>query len=375
MRAVWRRGEEVFAEVALPEEQRKEASRFGIHPALLDAAVQVGSFGGQVDEGAADPGVPVLAFAWNGFVLHAVGASALRVRVAPCGPDALSVEAADETGGLVATMDSLVSRPVSTEQLGAATVHESRDSLFAVEWAELPAVHGVGVSPSWVAVASADEVTALAASTDVPAVVVLETVGGDGVDAVLALSSRVLEIVQAWLSAGAVLEESRLVVLTRGAVPAGGEGVVSDPAAAAVWGLVRAAQAEHPDRIILLDIDPAADAGVQPVLGSVLASGEPQAAVRGTALTVPRLARTASRVLDTEAVFEPQGTVLVSGAGTLGGLVARHLVTRHGVRHLLLASRRGPDAEGVPELVAELSEQGALVSVAACDLSDRDQVR
>ncbi|MFE6826692.1 SDR family NAD(P)-dependent oxidoreductase [Streptomyces sp. NPDC057690] len=375
VRAVWRRGEEVFAEVALPEEQRKEAGGFGVHPALLDAAVQVGSFGGRSDGGAAESATPVLAFAWNGFVLHAVGASALRVRVAPCGQDALSVEAADETGGLVATMDSLVMRPVSTEQLGAAAVHESRDSLFAVEWAELPAVHGVEVSPSWVAVATADDVTALAASADVPAVVVLEAVGGEGADAVLALSSRVLGVVQAWLSAGAVLEESRLVVLTRGAVPAGGEGVVSDPAAAAVWGLVRAAQAEHPDRIILLDIDPAADAGVQPVLGSVLASGEPQVAVRGTVLTVPRLARTASRVPDTEAVFEAQGTVLVSGAGTLGGLVARQLVARHGVRHLLLASRRGPDAEGVPELVAELSEQGALVSVAPCDLSDRDQVR
>ncbi|MGP4053198.1 polyketide synthase dehydratase domain-containing protein, partial [Streptomyces sp. 2A115] len=108
VRAVWRRGEEIFAEVALPEEQRKEAGGFGIHPALLDAALQVGTIGGHADEGVAESGAPVLAFAWNGLVLHAVGASALRVRVAPCGPDALSVEAADEAGGLVVTMDSLV---------------------------------------------------------------------------------------------------------------------------------------------------------------------------------------------------------------------------------------------------------------------------
>ncbi|MFE6826691.1 type I polyketide synthase [Streptomyces sp. NPDC057690] len=376
LRAVWRRGEEVFAEVALPEEQRKEADGFGIHPALLDASLHAGMLVAASDTTEeTSPGEPVLPFAWNGLVLHAVGASALRVRLAPGGPGAVSLAAADEAGGLVVTMDSLVSRPVSVEQLGAAAVDESRDSLFGVEWVELPAAEGVGVSPSWVAVASADDVTALAASTDVPAVVVLEAVGGDGVDAVLALSSRVLGVVQAWLSAGAVLEESRLVVLTRGAVPAGGEGGVSDPAAAAVWGLVRAAQAEHPHQFVLLDIDPAADGGVQPVLGSVLASGEPQVAVRGTALTVPRLARIASRVLDTEPVFGLEGTVLVAGAGSLGGLVARHLVARHGVRHVLLASRRGPDAEGVPELVAELSEQGALVSVAACDLSDRDQVR
>ncbi|MEU9273277.1 SDR family NAD(P)-dependent oxidoreductase, partial [Streptomyces sp. NPDC048251] len=374
LRAVWRRGDEVFAEAVLPEEQRADAGRFGIHPALLDAALHTNAFAHPDDDR------QVLPFAWNGLLLHAVGASALRVRVAPCGQDALSFQAADEAGGLVMTMDSLVSLPVSTDQLGGAAADTAfADSLFGVEWVELPAVQGVGVSPSWVAVASADEVTALAGSMDVPAVVVLEAVGGGGVDAVLALSSRVLEIVQAWLSAGAGLDESRLVVLTRGAVPAGGEADVSDPAGAAVWGLVRAAQAEHPDRIILLDIDPAADAGVEPVLGPLLASGEPQVAVRGTTLSAPRLVRVGGAVpdaVDVPAVFGAEGTVLVTGGtGALGALVARHLVARHGVRRVLLASRRGPDAEGVPELVAELSEQGALVSVAACDLSDREQVR
>ncbi|WP_405632148.1 SDR family NAD(P)-dependent oxidoreductase [Streptomyces sp. NBC_00016] len=374
LRAVWRRGDEVFAEAVLPEEQRADAGRFGIHPALLDAALHTNAFAHPDDDR------QVLPFAWNGLLLHAMGASALRVRVAPCGQDALSFQAADEAGGLVMTMDSLVSLPVSTDQLGGAAADTAfADSLFGVEWVELPAAQGVGVSPSWVAVASADEVTALAGSTDVPAVVVLEAVGGGGVDAVLALSSRVLEIVQAWLSAGAGLDESRLVVLTRGAVPAGGEADVSDPAGAAVWGLVRAAQAEHPDRIILLDIDPAADAGVEPVLGPLLASGEPQVAVRGTTLSAPRLVRVGGAVpdaVDVPAVFGAEGTVLVTGGtGALGALVARHLVARHGVRRVLLASRRGPDAEGVPELVAELSEQGALVSVAACDLSDREQVR
>ncbi|MGP4052944.1 type I polyketide synthase, partial [Streptomyces sp. 2A115] len=375
LRAVWRRGEEVFAEVALPEEQRKEADRFGIHPALLDASLHAGMLAAAPDtaeEGS--PGEPVLPFAWNGLVLHAVGASVLRVRLAPGGPGAVSLAAADEAGGLVVTMDSLVSRPVSTDQLETAA-DDSRDSLFGVEWTELSSAQGAEASPSWVAVATADEVTGLAGSAEVPAVVVLEAVGGDEADAVLALSSRVLGVVQAWLAAGVELEESRLVVLTRGAVPAGGEGGVSDPAGAAVWGLVRAAQAEHPDRFVLLDIDPAADGGVEPVLGPVLAGGEPQVAVRGTALSVPRLTRAVPQVPTARAVFGPEGTVLVSGAGSLGGLVARHLVARHGVRHLLLASRRGPDAEGVGELVAELAEQGAVVSVAACDLSDRDQVR
>ncbi|THA40901.1 type I polyketide synthase [Streptomyces sp. A1547] len=368
LRAVWRRGDEVFAEAVLPEEQREEAGKFGMHPALLDAALHTNAFANPDDDR------QVLPFAWNGLVLHAVGASALRVRVAPCGPDALSFQAADETGDMVLTMDSLVSLPVSTDQLGAAAGDESRDSLFGVEWTELPPAEGAEPAPSWAAVSGADDVLALAGSAAVPAVAVLQAVtGADGEDAVLESTSRVLEVVQAWL-AGTGLEESRLVVVTRGAVPAG-DGKVTDPAGSAVWGLVRAAQAENPDRIILIDTDPASGDGAVPVLGAVLAGGEPQVAVRGAALSVPRLVRAGGEVPEEPAVFRAGGTVLVTGGtGALGGLVARHLVTRHGVRHLLLAGRRGPAAEGVQELVAELGELGAAVSVAACDVSDRGQV-
>ncbi|MEV5181739.1 SDR family NAD(P)-dependent oxidoreductase [Streptomyces werraensis] len=374
VRAVWRRGEEVFAEVALPEEHRKDAERFGIHPALLDAALQAGTIGSAAD--AEDSAEPVLAFAWNGLVLHAAGASALRVRIAPNGPDALSVQAADEAGGPVVTLDSLVSRAVSAEQLDTAADTTVANALFRLEWSELPPPQGAEFPPSWVPVSAPGDVEALAESAGVPAVAVLEAVGGDGDDAVLTLTSGVLAVMQAWLAADG-LEESRLVVATRGAVPAGDGGAVTDPAGAAVWGLVRAAQSEAPDRIVLLDTDPAAEDGVDSILDSVLgpvtATGEPQVAVRGTTLSVPRLARVTDQVADT-GVFGGDGTVLVSGAGSLGGLVARHLVSRHGVRHLVLASRRGPDAEGVPELVAELAGQGAAVEVVACDVSDRAQV-
>ncbi|MEU9250411.1 SDR family NAD(P)-dependent oxidoreductase [Streptomyces sp. NPDC048270] len=370
VRAVWRRGEELFAEVALSEELRKDADRFGLHPALLDAALQAGTAEVAVEE-AEGPRQPL---DWNGLVLHAVGASALRVRLAPAGPDTLSVEAADETGGLVLTLDSLVSRPVSVGQGETTAAAAVADSLFGVEWTALAPAEGAETEPWWTPVATAEEIEALAESV-VPTAALLEATGGgaDGDDAVLALTSRVLAAVQAWLAA-AGLEESQLVVVTRGAVPAG-DGAVSDPAGSAVWGLVRAAQVENPDRIILIDTDPASAEGAQAVLGAVLASGEPQVAVRGTALSVPRLVRAGGAIPDAPAVFATEGTVLVSGAGALGALVARHLVTRHGVRSLVLASRKGPDAAGMAELVAELTEQGAAVSVAACDVSDRGQVK
>ncbi|MFH7600538.1 type I polyketide synthase, partial [Streptomyces racemochromogenes] len=364
VRALWRRGEELFAEVALTEEQRGGAGAYGLHPALLEAALHVETFGGADTPELRQP------LDWNGLVLHAAGASALRVRLAPAGPGAVSVEAADETGGPVLTVDSLALRPVSVEQVGAAAGTAAATSLFEVEWTETAAAGGEPVS--WAPVATADDVTALAADgAAAPAVAVLEAVGGSG--SALELTSRVLGVVQAWL-AGTGLEESRLVVATRGAVPAGESGAVTDPAGSAVWGLVRAAQAENPDRIVLLDTDPAAEDGPDPVLGAALACGEPQVAVRGTTLTVPRLTRAEGRATEAPAVFKPGGTVLITGGtGSLGSLAARRLVSVHGVRHLLLASRRGPQAEGVRELAAELTERGATVSVVACDVSDRAQ--
>ncbi|MFF1903700.1 type I polyketide synthase [Kitasatospora sp. NPDC058218] len=374
LRAVWRRGEELFAEAVLPAEQREHADKFGIHPALLDAALHTNAFTNPED------GRNVLPFAWNGLVLHALGASALRVRVAPRGTDALSFQAADEAGELVLTMDSLVSLPVSAEQLGSAAGHDGRDSLFRVEWTQLPAPEGATAAPVWAPLSGPEDVAALAARESVPAVAVLDASSDDAAADPLALTCRVLAAIQAW-TATPGLADARLVVATRGAVPAGGDAAVTDPAGAAVWGLVRAAQAENPDRIVLVDLDPAAATGAGPVLGAVLASGEPQVAVRGTVLSASRLVRAETAPAeeadgaDAPVAFDPEGTVLVTGGtGSLGAVVARHLVTRHGVRHLVLASRRGPDAEGADDLAAELAGLGASVSVVASDVADREAV-
>ncbi|WP_405835436.1 type I polyketide synthase [Streptomyces sp. NBC_01518] len=373
LRAVWRRGEEVFAEIALPEDQRDSATRFGIHPALLDAALHSNGFIQPVDApGGVDRSRTVLPFAWNGLALHATGASVLRVRVAPSGPDTVSLQAADETGGLVLTTDSLVFREVSAEQLEAAGA-AGDDALFGVEWTELAAATARTAAPvpSWAPVATANDVAALGARDEVPSAVVVRAVAAEDDDA-LGLTARVLGVLQAWLVAPA-FESGKLVVVTQGAVPAGGDGDVTDPAGAAVWGLIRAAQAENPDRIVLLDTE---DSAFEGDLGVALAIDEPQLAVRGAKLSVPRLVRAA--VVESVGGLAPvaAGTVLVTGGtGSLGALVARHLVSEHGARHLLLASRRGADAEGAAELVAELRELGAeSVAVAACDVADREAV-
>ncbi|MDP9615611.1 SDR family NAD(P)-dependent oxidoreductase [Streptomyces demainii] len=348
LKSAWRRDGEVFAEVELPEGERERAGQFGLHPALFDAALHAMG----VSEGLAGGSGSLLPFSWRGFALEAVGATSLRVRLAPAGAgsDAVSVLVGDESGRGVASVESLVLRPVAADQLNAVA-GAARDALFRVEWVDAPgaAVAGGEVAPR----------------TEVMRVV------SDGVDVVGEAYGRVLEVLeraQGWLADEDRVGE-RLVVVTRGAVDAG-DGVV-DMAGAAVWGLVRSAQSENPGRLVLVDTDDLD--GLDGLLPRVLAMGEDQVVVRSGAVRVPRLGRPQpSGDASEPGVFGSGAVLLTGGTGVLGGLVARHLVARHGVEKLVLLSRRGAGAEGASELRAELEAAGAEVVIAACDAADRE---
>ncbi|WP_432097681.1 SpnB-like Rossmann fold domain-containing protein, partial [Streptomyces sp. bgisy100] len=150
---------------------------------------------------------------------------------------------------------------------------------------------------------------------------------------------RMLDLLQSWL-ADERFASSRLVVVTRGAVAVGPTEGVADLAHAAVWGLVRSAQSENPDRFMLIDLDPGTGATApadttQGLLPSMIASGEPQAAVRAGTVRVPRLVRAAvpskPSTPEPSMAWDAAGTVLVTGGtGALGSAVARHLVVEHG---------------------------------------------
>ncbi|MFI0742937.1 SDR family NAD(P)-dependent oxidoreductase [Streptomyces sp. NPDC021100] len=382
LRVAWRSGDEVFAEVALPDGVSVDG--FGVHPAVLDAALHAVGLTG-VGERA---GLP---FAWSGVELHATGASALRVRVSPLGEGAVGLEVADATGRPVVSVERLDVRPISEEQLAQARA-EYHDSLYRVDWTPVPAparvpagtwtVAGPDASAWSRVLAEAGQVTSAEAAPGLPDagttdVVVLPAVaegtGDDEAGAARERTHRMLADLQSWL-ADERFAGSTLVVVTRGAAPAGAT-EVTDLAGAAVGGLVRSAQAENPGRIVLVDTD-GTDASLA-ALPRALATGEEYLAVRDGELSVPRLARVPAtvRAAGPDEAREGHGTILVTGAtGALGVLVARHLVVEHGARHLLLASRRGPDAPGAPELAAELAELGAEVTFAACDIADRDRL-
>ncbi|MFI5783803.1 type I polyketide synthase, partial [Nocardia sp. NPDC051570] len=339
LRAAWWRGDELFAEVHLDAQAADEAAGYRVHPAAFDAALHT--------LGLRDSATARLPFVFAGVTVHATGAHTLRARLTPSGADSVAIDLADAAGAPVATIDSLTLRPiVATENQGPENLSAS---LFRMTWQRFEPRTAAPI----------EHRTLLSAA-------------GSTAAAVRAAVHQVLAAVQ---------EDSELplVVLTRGAVSVAGEDL-SDLAGAAVWGLVRSAQAEQPGRFTLLDLDPQDDAAAVPtaVTAAVLASGEPQVVIRSAVTYRARLG-VADRTFDpvrterdsADTVFDPAGTVLLTGAtGGLGAQLARHLVAALGVRRLLLPSRSG----GGEALAAELTEAGAAVTTVACDIADRAAV-
>ncbi|MEU1827544.1 SDR family NAD(P)-dependent oxidoreductase, partial [Streptomyces abikoensis] len=354
LKAVWTRGEEIFAEVAVPDAAREDTDRSGLHPALLEGGLQAALLVGEAGGG----GTPRMPSEWSTMSLYATGADELRVRLVR-DDTSYALHATDFAGSPVFSAASLTTQPLDLKQL--RTKASTADSLLAVEWGVVAGGSaGVGSFVVWEDVAGGGEVGADAVVFVVPDSPV-EGVPG----ALRGAVGGVLGVVQEWL-ADERFAHSRLVIVTRGAVSVDGGGV-SDLAAAGVWGLVRAAQAENPGRIVLADVDGSAGA-VELVVGC----GEPEVAVREGRVWAPRLVRAGAVAESGAGGSFGDGTVLVTGGtGGLGALVARHLVAAHGVRDLLLVSRRGVRAPGAEELVADLEAAGARVSVAGCDVADR----
>ncbi|AZM55233.1 beta-ketoacyl synthase [Streptomyces sp. WAC 01529] len=360
----WQDDEAVYVELALPD--GADAGTFGIHPGLFDSAVQSSLFGEKPDD------TLVMPFSWNGVRIGRTGVTRARARLTPAGDAAFRIDIVDQYDEPVLSMDKLVFRPVDRAQLTRAA--DTQGSLYRLDWT--PVTVGAG-QDGRVAVlgglpAQGEPFENLSA---------LEQSVADGAqapDLVLAgitapeagtAAVEALALVQRWL-AGTGLGGARLAVVTRRAA-AIGDGA-PDVAQAAVWGLLRSAQSEHPGRFLLVDLD---DDDVVEGLhwGGLTELDEPQLAVRGGRVLAPRLARADAGQAVTE--FDADGTVLVTGGtGGLGAVFARHLASVHGVRHLLLLSRRGLEAEGAAELVAELAGLGCQAQVAACDVSDREQL-
>ncbi|WP_344318261.1 acyltransferase domain-containing protein, partial [Streptomyces javensis] len=270
LRQVWQSGDTVYAEVELPEAAEADVAGYGLHPALLDAALHAllaaansnsnsNSSGG--GSGSGSGGGTGLPFVWSGVRLLAGGARHLRVVLAP-GPGGVSVTAFDGVGQPVFQAQSLVLREASAGQL-AGSSRQAWQSLFTVDWVPVLTQTSPG-AVQWARHGSGMAPVVVAAVPAAPA-------GSPAPQAAHQAAATVLEWVQEWLADPAT-DDARLVIWTQGASDG------QDLAGAAVAGLVRSAQSEHPGRLLLVDVDPAAgldptrDADVETVLAAVLDS-------------------------------------------------------------------------------------------------------
>ncbi|MDX2939811.1 type I polyketide synthase, partial [Streptomyces ipomoeae] len=334
LRRMWRTDREVYAEVTLDEDQRAQAASFVLHPALLDAALHP-LLPGVADgaDGAEEGGPTLLPFAWSGVRAHAAGATELRVRLSATAPRTAALLVADATGAPVATVEALELQEL-TQEARAGAGRATRGALLRLDWTPLSldaaAEHTVDTG-TWVVLGDGQpfpppatgrvhaDLTALAravaAGEPVPDTVLLPLLpdgtgaDGTGVRAREAVHG-LLETVRSWLADDA-FGGSRLVVITRGAVAVGEEDV-PDLAHAGAWGLLRSAATEHPSRFLLVDVDTTALSAS--TWAGLVASGEPQLAVRDGKALVPRLSRAVPPESGHEGPRWDRGTVLITGA-------------------------------------------------------------
>ncbi|MFJ8650637.1 SDR family NAD(P)-dependent oxidoreductase, partial [Streptomyces sp. NPDC093546] len=324
LRGVWRAGEDLWAEVVLPEQAHADAGRFGLHPALLDAALH--ALAVRAVDAAGPAGPPGLPFSWSQVTLAASGATTLRVRLSPRGDDAVELLALDPGGRTVLSVGRVVLRPLAADApAGAAAARP----VHRVDWVPLP--EPAPARATWAVVGpdpygAADALAAFgtdcvraaditSASADLLLVTSAPADGADGLDDTEARVCAALATVQEFLARTDT--DATLVLLTRGAVAADPGDDLPDVSGAAVRGLLRSVQSENPGRVLLVDVD----ADPWATLPAVPGADEPELAVRGGRLYAARLAPVTDRTLQV-----PEGAwrvgVSVRGALENVGLVA-----------------------------------------------------
>nr|WP_243769089.1 type I polyketide synthase [Streptomyces cyanogenus] len=390
LRAAWRKGETLYAEVA--HDDAPSGALFDMHPALLDSALHpLGLSLARTGDGEPDVRLP---FSWSGVTLHSTGATALRVRLSRTGEDTLTLTATDDTGAPVITVETLTTRPVTAEQLAPADADMS-NSLFEVEW--VPAEPAPPSGTPRVAIlgtplphdpdhpiptyANLTDLTHALTEQNHPTPDILLTTlpptdptNPNPLPDTHHLTQHTLTLTQDFLT-NPHLTHTQLTVITHHANTTTHDTHTPNLPHATTWGLLRTAQTEHPHRITLIDLDtPPHTTTLTTTLLHQLTTTHPQTTIRNNTHHTPQLTKTTTQPT-THTPLNPNGTILITGGtGTLGRLIATHLATHHHPQHLLLTSRQGPNAPHTTELTQHLTQLGTKVTITACDVSDPQQL-
>ncbi|HEV2639014.1 MAG TPA: SDR family NAD(P)-dependent oxidoreductase [Actinocrinis sp.] len=323
LRSAWRQSGQVFAAAELPDDLHDTAAECALHPALLDAALHAAA--------AALGGEEMLApFTWNDVRLYAAGRTAVRVQATATGADTVALRLTDASGDPVLSVGSLTVRPLDPAALDALR-EGGVPSILTVDWLAIDSPDGREIDAAVVGT-DAWGIAALPGCSGYPGLAELgeAAAGGRAIDTVLIcfppsagpLPDSAHASAQKALAAIAGLPTLpmgagvRTVFVTCGAVSTEAAMPVTDLAAAPVWGLVRSAQADHPGRFVLVDMDAAAPSAA--ALSGALATGEPELAIRDGRVLVPRLRDPAATLLPPDG--GPNWRLELTGDGSLDGL-------------------------------------------------------
>ncbi|WP_204038484.1 type I polyketide synthase, partial [Micromonospora qiuiae] len=348
LQTAWHDNDHAWATIALPDDT--DTTNYTLHPALLDAALHTIA----AHQGFADPTPPQdlpirLPFTFHNVTFHTTGGDTtahVHLTTTPDQPDTVTLHLTNTTGTPIATIKKLTLRPVQPHQL-----HTTNHPLYHLTWTPIPTPTTPTTKPPH----------HLIDLTDIPTDDPLTTTHNT-------LENLLHQLQQHLTNTD---DTTTLTVLTHNAVATNPTQPINLTTAAA-WGMLRSAQAEHPNRILTIDTDTTPPNPT--LLTAAHHTGEPQLAIRGNQLLTPRLTRTRTTPTPPPPL-NPDGTILITGGtGTLGAITAHHLATHYGARHLLLASRTGPNKPHITKLKTELETTGATVTITACDTTDPQQL-
>ncbi|MCV9879626.1 type I polyketide synthase [Brenneria izbisi] len=406
---VWEHADGLYIEAASPESHAEPGENFTLHPTLLDAGMQAALLE-QLTPGKENR-QPRLLFSLSGIRQYIRGAQRLRGHLvrktddpSTSGYSEYALRLADDTGRAVAIIDAIVLKSSNSPRLSP-----SRPPFYHLAWREIapdssskkPKVRWIvpqnrlrerfsGVIKEYDAASAYDDIhqTLATFSPRPDEIAVFIAPDGDNTPEFIDHSptNSVLNALQAWLNEPRTAAVPLLVV-TQGAIATNDGENVPNLAQSPLWGLVRSAQLEHPGRFFLLDINEVENTSLSLINTAINAlSHEPQLALREGKILAPRLLKAAGDG-DLTAYghtdqpenpcrnLNPDGTVLITGGtGALGKVIAKHLAEHHGIRHLLLASRRGKNAPGANALLKDIAKLGAQAAIVACDIADMSAV-
>jgi NADPH:quinone reductase-like Zn-dependent oxidoreductase/NAD(P)-dependent dehydrogenase (short-subunit alcohol dehydrogenase family)/acyl carrier protein len=289
LRRMWRRGDELLAEVALPEQARTDDG-FGVHPVLIDAALHAVLLASPQGSATRMP------FSWSGVRIRPSASRVLRIRAVPSGERSWALSATDTAGAAVFEVDAVSFLPASgihpplLETAWTATALHAvpaTDADTVVLGLPLPGLPGVPAVAGLVDVhavfhARAPRTIVVGPEQSAGPSVSAEGRGREVPVALHAAAHRHVRLLQDFLAEERFAETTLVLCTLRATTPD------PDPVAAAVSALWRSAAAEHPGRVVQVDLD--GTAASDALLIVAVAAGEPRLALRGGLAHTPALA-------------------------------------------------------------------------------------